>query len=130
MLRRFTIQPSFNRKAVIFNLTVIAPDKQPWKSALYILVRKTLLAVDNVRTQTGYNPTSAFIDIPAKGQVEAFRIFGSATWGVGTIPNPIEFLLTKTGLIWLAFPENVLKVPEYWLRYSKKHKVISQGELN
>ncbi|KAI1748556.1 hypothetical protein F4782DRAFT_516490 [Xylaria castorea] len=48
-----------------------------------------------------------------KEEIEALRIFRSAEHGFGTLPNVIEVLLTRTGLIYLALPDDVARVPEY-----------------
>ncbi|KAI1749566.1 hypothetical protein F4782DRAFT_549708 [Xylaria castorea] len=59
--------------------------------------------------------------MPRKEELGALRIFGSAERGFGTLPNVIEVLLTRAGLIYLVLPDDMARVPEYWMAYYKQH---------
>ncbi len=45
------------------------------------------------------------LKVLTREEIEALRIFGSAEYGFGTLPNGIEYLLTHTGLGFLALPD-------------------------
>lgn len=57
------------------------------------------------------------LKVLTREEIEALRIFGSAEYGFGTLPNGIEYLLTHTGLGFLALPDETAKVPTFWYRY-------------
>ncbi|KAI1456616.1 hypothetical protein F4805DRAFT_431855 [Annulohypoxylon moriforme] len=44
------------------------------------------------------------------GCLEALRVLGDATHGIGTMPKTVEKLLCQTGLVWLLQPDSSKRV--------------------
>ncbi|KAI0448238.1 hypothetical protein F5B21DRAFT_224471 [Xylaria acuta] len=128
VLSKNALQKGGSIKKIIAYLATIIPDSQPSEGQLYTTVKKQLEAIAQIREDNNYKPPTTKLDLPRKEAVEALRLFGSAEHGFGTLPNMIEYLLTRTGLIFLALPDDVAKVPEYWLDYYRNTSTSTAPE--
>ncbi|KAK8136618.1 hypothetical protein PG984_004558 [Apiospora sp. TS-2023a] len=99
-----------------------------------ILYRDTRSLLEEILTKCKANDWESFdgmlnMTLPDANAIEALRIYGDATVGIGTMPKLIDGLIKETKLGWIFVDANDQTIPWFWRSwYRHAHKAATTND--